>query len=106
MVNKLKEDITGKFARLNTSDYEEYGIANAELVFVAGSGFYPVDDNDNFKLLFIVSQIGEDGMPSPKGTTIMRSSLELLPDDESATLLKEMEAKIAQEREITPTEAN
>ena len=92
-------EIVGKFAHVVSDQYEKYGLTQGDLVFIAGSGFSPVDDEDNFKLLFVVSRV-EDGVPvMDKGVTIARKSLEVLPDDQSNELLKNMEDTLAQRQE-------
>lgn len=89
-----KSDYVGKFAHILSEEYSKYGIEKGELVFVAGSGFAPIDDDDNYKLLFVVSKV-TDGVPSSKkGVTIVRKNLGLLEQEENDRLLKIMESKI------------
>lgn len=98
-------DIVGRFARVTSDQYEEYGLAKYDLVFVAGSGFSPVDDDDNYKLLFVVASVGVDGVPSQeRGVTIARKSLDITSDDENTELLKKMEDALVQRQEETKAE--
>lgn len=92
-------DIVGKFAHVNSDNYEEYGLTRGQLVFIAGSGFSPVDDEDTYKLLFIVAKMNGDVPSKENGVILARKNLELLPDDQNEELLNKMEANLAQEKE-------
>lgn len=85
-MNKATETV-GKFARIASDAYVEYGLNRGDLVAIAGSGFAPVDEDDNYKLLFVVSKY-EDGRLEDRGTVMNRTSLELLPDEESEKLME------------------
>jgi len=84
-------NLVGKFAKVKSDKYEEYGLPEGTPVFVAGSGFSPLDDDDNYKLLFVVARLGGDNLPVAPGVTIARSSLEVLSDEDSAEYKKKME---------------
>lgn len=92
----MVSDIVGKFARVESDAYEEYGLVRDSIVFIAGSGFSPVDDDDNYKLLFAVVKIGEDGLPaSKKGITIARKSLGVLSDESTVDMKKKLDNALA-----------
>lgn len=93
------DEITGKFAYVVSDQYGDYGLDKGDLVFIAGSGFSPVDEDDNYKLLFVVSKIQDDVPDMSKGVTIARKSLELLSDIENQRHLERMEESLAQRQE-------
>lgn len=96
----MVKEIVGKFGRVLGKAYEEYGLPEGGLVFISGSGFAPVDDDDNYKLLFIVLPI-KDGVPSgERGVTIARKYLEVCSDEEDATHKKVMEQKFDEEASV------
>lgn len=97
-------EIIGKFARIASDAYGDYGLNRGDLVAVAGSGFAPVDDDDNYKLLFVVSKY-EDGRLENRGTVINRGSLEVLPDEESEKLMEVLTNVIQQEQEAAAKQA-
>lgn len=88
-------NLVGKFAKVNSDAYEEYGLARDTSVFIAGSGFSPIDDNDTYKLLFVVAKVGPEGKPEGNGVTIARSSLDVLSDEDSVDLKQKMENALA-----------
>lgn len=93
------KDITKMFARVNKDGYEEFGVKAGDLVYVVGSGFAPVDDDDNYKLLFVVVST-TDGIPSgSRGITIARNSLDICSDDEQVDLNLAMEKALEREAE-------
>lgn len=92
----VKTDLVGKFAHVLGSAYEEYGLPEGSLVFIAGSGFSPVDDDDNFKLLFIVAEVKDD-VPHGNGVTLARKSLQVVSDEENAELHNKMEEVVAKQ---------
>lgn len=82
--------MVGRFAKVVSDKYTEYGLDKGDIVFVAGSGFAPVDDDDNYKLLFVGAKV-VDGVPvQDKGITLARSSLKLV----SATMEKKLQGKL------------
>lgn len=89
-------DIVGKFAHINSDSYEDYGLPRGQLVFIVGSGFSPVDEDDTYKLLFIIAKMDGDVPSKERGVTIARKSLEVLPDEQSDELLNRMEESLAQ----------
>lgn len=102
-MNKAAE-IVGKFARIASDAYVEYGLSRGDLVAIAGSGFAPIDEDDTYKLLFVVSKY-ENGKLEDRGIVLNRSSLELLPDDESQKLMDEVANNVPQEAtEAKPAE--
>lgn len=95
----MVNDIVGRFAHVKSDQYEKYGLDKHAVVYIAGSGFSPVDDDDNYKLLFVVTKI-VDGLPDEKGgVTISRSNLSLMSDDENDYFITVMEQKLAQQKE-------
>lgn len=90
-------DIVGKFAKVVSDKYGEYGLEQGSTVFIAGSGFSPIDDEDNYKLLFVASLV-VDGVPSTeRGVTIARTSLEVLSDEENEALKTKMDEAFAKD---------
>lgn len=95
----MVNDIVGRFAHVKSDQYEKYGLDNDAVVYIAGSGFSPVDDDDNYKLLFVVTKI-VDGLPDAKGgVTISRKSLNVMSDEDNDSFRKVMEQKLAQQEE-------
>src|SRR5262245_40618603 len=96
----MVKEIVGKFARVNSESYSEYGLPKDGLVFISGSGFAPMDDDDNYKLLFIVLPI-KDGVPSgERGVTIARKDLTVCSEEEDAEFKKIMEKKFDEEVKV------
>lgn len=105
MVSEMPKDLTGQFARITTDTYVEYGLAKDALVFIAGSGFSPIDDEDNFKLLFIACPVSNN-VPQGNGTTIARANLAVCSDTENDTLRKLMEETIVATQEAAKATSN
>jgi len=99
--------LVGKFAKVNTDAYEKYDLPSGTLVFIAGSGFSPVDDDDNYKLLYVVAKVGEDGVPAgDKGVTIARKSLDVLSHEDLQNNLKKMEDALARKEKVDSEEGS
>lgn len=97
----MVKEIVGNYAYILGSSYEEYGLGEGSLVFIAGSGFSPIDEDDNFKLLFVVTKT-DNGVPvGERGVTIARKSLQVCSDEEQATYKKNMEEVLEREAEAT-----
>lgn len=92
-------DIVGKFARVISEAYEEYGVGKDSIVFIAGSGFAPVDDDDNYKLLFVVNPFVDGKLTKDAGITVVRKYLELLADEVSESYMAQLEKNIAEANE-------
>lgn len=92
-------DIVGKFARVISEAYEEYGLDKDSIVFIAGSGFAPVDDDDNYKLLFVVNPFVDGKLTEAAGVTMARRSFELLADEVSESYMAQLEKNIAEANE-------
>ncbi len=90
----MKDDIVGKFAKVNTDAYSGYDVPMDTVVVIAGSGFAPIDDDDNYKLLFVISKF-VDGKAEGHGITVARKHLNLLPDEESNKLKEQLELNLA-----------
>ena len=95
------KDITRHFARVNKDSYEEYGIKSGDLVYIVGSGFAPVDEHDNYKLLFVVVTTTDDVPSGERGITIGRESLDICSDDEQVDFNLKMEAALEREEAAT-----
>jgi|ERR1700749_1323168 len=96
----MVNDIVGKFAKVQSEGYDGFGLEEGDLVFIAGSGFSPVDEDDNYKLLFVVSKMDENGIPNSKGgITIARKSLSILSDEDCSNLRQKMENAFAEKEE-------
>lgn len=96
-------DIVGRFAHITSNQYTQYGLEPGELVFIAGSGFSPVDEDDNYKLLFIVTKMNGDIPSKDNGVTISRKNLELLSDPENERYFRRMEESLAEREEEKDT---
>lgn len=95
----MSGNIVGKFARVTSDKYGEYGLAEGALVFISGSGFAPVDADDNYKLLFVVLAVKDDVPQGDHGITIARTSLEVASDEEDADLKSKMEVALVKQAE-------
>lgn len=86
------KEMIGKFATINQDGLEEHDLNKGDTVIIAGSGFTPIDDQDNYKLLFVVCKT-EGGKLQDKGTAIKRESMDLLSDERCSELRQEIEAQ-------------
>lgn len=96
------KDIVGKFAEINTDAYVEYDVPMGSTVVVAGSGFAPTDDDDNYKLLFVVSKF-ENGKAQDHGITVARKHLNVFSDEKCKELQEQLEKNFpANNEEVIP----
>src|SRR5574337_1766628 len=91
-------NLVGKFATINGEDYKDYGLNHGDTVVIAGSGFAPIDEDDNYKFLLVVCKILGDKMDD-HGVTALKKHLDILPDDKCDELKKILEASRAANEE-------
>lgn len=89
----------GMFCKVNTSDYEQYGLEQEDVVYIAGSQFSAIDEHDPYvgRLLFICIPITDSGV-GEQMFYLNGLNLEIL--DEKAqehykAILQKEEAKLA-----------
>lgn len=93
------KDLVGKFATINSEVYSEHGLNKGDTVVIAGSGFAPIDDDDNYKFLLVSCKI-TDGKMEGHGVTTLRKHLEVLPDDKCKELRELLEKNQASNEEV------
>lgn len=81
----MTDSIVGKFAKVNNPNYKEYGLEDGCTVLIVGSGFAPLDEEDRYQLLFVVSKLEGDKLKD-HGVTMKRSSLTVVSEEEGKKL--------------------